>query len=154
MMMPLELATIRDKHGADYALRIDIDEKLWRIDVLDDRTRAGLVFALPAGGTLRLQDIRLNTEMLHPESIATRVLRGIFRIRQKTTSYRHRGLGPVLLRHFVELARQHGFRRIEGHIKAYDFGRDAWLPDWYRAQGFTVRAVGESNVPFILEMEL
>lgn len=154
MTRPFELATIRDKHGADYALRIDIDENLWRIDVLDDRTLAGLIFALPSGDMLRLQDIRLHTEMLHPESPVRSVLRGIFRIRQKTTSYRHRGLGPVLLWHFVELARQHGFRRIVGHIKAYDFGRDAWLPDWYRAQGFTVQAEGDANVPFILEMEL
>lgn len=76
--------------------------------------------------------------------------------------HRRRGMGSALLRHIIELAREHGLQRIRGFVVERDLNEMPNLPDWYARLGFTVTpATAEDRAEFpyedavvLLDMEL
>jgi len=76
--------------------------------------------------------------------------------------YRGRGMGSTLLRHIIDLACQHGLRRIYGFVVERDYQAMPHLLDWYARHGFTVTPATDEdraqqhqgNAVALLELEL
>jgi len=77
-------------------------------------------------------------------------------------SYRGRGMGSALLRHIIDLAREHSLHRIYGVVVEHDYQAMPYLLDWYARHGFTVTSATnedraqphQGNAVALLDLEL
>ena len=58
---------------------------------------------------------------------------------QVSTHYRKQGLGTLLVRAAIHLARRHGARELHGMVTLDDAKKHPFLPDWYAQLGFIVQ---------------
>ena len=132
-----------DRLGAHYELRVDHPEGSGFFLLLCDAravTRAGRLTALvQEDGSLILADVLIEDEARpRPRRWWQRALARVGRWRPRLVSYRRRGLGGILLDHFLAEADAHGVECIRGSLVKGDLIAWAGLADWYCARGFSV----------------
>jgi L-amino acid N-acyltransferase YncA len=77
------------------------------------------------------------------------------RAKREPRSFRHRGIGPELLRCVFTFAVEKGMKRIVAKIKSDDYSKNPNLLKWYADMGFTVTIKTEpSTVVAIISKEL
>lgn len=62
---------------------------------------------------------------------------------QVLEDYRRRGIGTLLVRAAIHLARRHGARALHGMVTLDDARKHPFLPDWYVHLGFIVQRIPE-----------
>jgi GNAT superfamily N-acetyltransferase len=66
---------------------------------------------------------------------------------QVATHYREQGLGTLLVRAAIRLARRQGARVLRGMVTLDDAREHPFLPEWYARLGFTVQRIPEPDPP-------
>jgi GNAT superfamily N-acetyltransferase len=64
---------------------------------------------------------------------------------QVSSPYRKQGLGTLLVRAAIRLARRHRARALHGKVTLDDAREHPFLPDWYAQLGFTVQPTPEPD---------
>jgi GNAT superfamily N-acetyltransferase len=148
--------TVCDKRNHSYQVQVHPIEHAtgWFMKVFDVDTLAAEVKCLAQGKDFFLADLRVQDSAVHPIRGFARIksLLG-FTIHGRIENYRKRGLGSVLLRFVISLAREKAFQRIIGKLAPIDLEPNPALPDWYRHHGFTV-IMEPSQLEGTLELRL
>lgn len=66
---------------------------------------------------------------------------------QVTERYRERGLGTLLVRAAIRLARRRGAQELHGMVVLSDVKEHPFLPEWYARLGFAVQRLPEPDPP-------
>lgn len=98
--------------------------------------------------TFWLQDIAIANQVNQPPRPAW--LRWMPRLRNELPqpiNYRGRGLGSVLLRHFIAYTREQAFQVMQGQVFRADLENTPYLLQWYRQHGFEILPAPEHAPP-------
>lgn len=83
-----------------------------------------------------LSDLRVQDEVELPGKRAF-VMRWLCR-KQEAMSFRGRGIGSMILEHFLNWCRETEISVVYGSVVQNDLDVNPWLLDWYRRHGFQV----------------
>jgi GNAT superfamily N-acetyltransferase len=110
--------------------------------IAGSRTVGRLVASEMAEGQMRLSDMEVKTEIATSDSLTnglTRWLRG----KPVVESFRGRGIGNLMLEHFLAWCWEMNVSEVYGSVVQMDMDETPWLLDWYVRHGFEVRAPGD-----------
>jgi hypothetical protein len=83
-----------------------------------------------------LGDLRVDDEV--EAQMSSVPLFGWLRSKRRPVSYRGKGIGSILLDHFLGWCRDVNVVDVYGSVTASDLQKTPWLLDWYRRHGFEV----------------
>jgi hypothetical protein len=134
---------ITDNYGKSYELYASIDEDSITFEVFYRRSLISVIVGtvksiIETPDILQLCDINI----FEPPLIMSRGLLGrlwllILRKRLPAT-YRRRGIGTVMLRTLLTLAKESGIRMVYGYVVGKDVNDNPGLLDWYQSHGFEI----------------
>jgi len=87
--------------------------------------------------TILLGDLHVEAPIENDESHFFRAVRWLLP-KQKPNSFRVRGIGSMMLQHFLNWCKETGISEVFGSVTQSDLEVSPWLLDWYRRYGFDV----------------
>lgn len=127
---------ITDSAGRRYSVRIRLnDGEHFLFAAVDDKgIQAAYANCNRRNDVLFLDDIHVTNMAPTPGRLVCWLPRWL----RPTRAYRNRGLGSLMLKLTVSVAKARHLRRIEGALSPHDLKDSPTLPDWYKRNGFVV----------------
>ncbi len=110
---------------------------LWAI--AGNSTVGRLVASEMAEGQMQLSDLEVKTEVATSHTQTSWFTRWLRR-KPVVESFRGRGIGNLMLKHFLAWCREMNMSEVYGSVVQMDMDETPWLLDWYIRHGFEVRA--------------
>lgn len=148
---------VHDKYGAEYLVRETDSDDFKRFNIERRGVPVGYAnFHFEGTDVLHLDDLHIKDDVVSPPWFWCDlffVTLSFPPLRWRIQNFRGRGIGTAMIQFLADYARSKFVERVEGEVKAHDFGKNPDLPNWYRRRGFTV-VMGDSLSATIAEISL
>lgn len=131
------------KLGDDQVLlKAEWESPFYTLEATVGSRRVGsLVAVMQSEASILLSDVKVGKDVAMAGKRSG--ILGWLQPKPQVASFRGRGIGNMMLRHFIGWCHDEGITEVFGTIVQSDIEETPWLLDWYRRNGFEVRPPDE-----------